>query len=49
MNKINKERWRSQNANPTRPNNKDQRPGHQGDPKQKQDRTHWQDNHLTIH
>jgi hypothetical protein len=38
MNKINKERRRSMNVAPTRPNNKSQWQGAQEDPKQKQDR-----------
>jgi hypothetical protein len=38
INKINKERWHSMNATPTRASNKSQRQGAQEDPKQKQDR-----------
>jgi hypothetical protein len=38
INKIIKERQRSMNAAPTRPSNKSQRQGAQGDPKQKQGR-----------
>jgi hypothetical protein len=38
INKINKERWRSMNAIPTRHSNKSQWLGAQEDPKQKQDR-----------
>jgi hypothetical protein len=48
INKINKERRRSMNATPTRPSNKNQWQGAQGDPKQKQDRAkteHGQVNH----
>jgi hypothetical protein len=35
INKVNKERWRSINATPTLPSNKNQWQGAQADPKQK--------------
>jgi hypothetical protein len=51
VNKINKERRRSMNGTPTKPSNKDQRPGAQTDHKQNtkgHKAEHGQDNHLII-